>query len=144
MRRISIVVAFPAMVMLSGCTVVQMDPSWSRNVSAPEAIGALAGGALGGYLGAQFGAGAGAATMTGLGVVAGAALGRELGRYLEAGDHPQAQQQYSWPPRAYGAQQYALSYGLSGVPQSAPFYIVYGAPSADVSAPGLAAAAPVR
>jgi hypothetical protein len=78
-----------AAMMLSGCVqVAEPAPIWVRNVSAAEAVGALAGGALGGYLGSQFGAGSGAVAMTGLGVAAGAALGREIGSSLEAANRP--------------------------------------------------------
>jgi uncharacterized protein YcfJ len=78
-----------SVMMLTGCVqVVDPEPTWVRNVSAAEAVGALAGGALGGYLGAQFGAGSGALAMTGLGVAAGAALGREIGSSLETANRP--------------------------------------------------------
>jgi hypothetical protein len=90
--RISILPAFAAVVMLTGCVhIVEPQPTGYWNVSPAEAVGALAGGALGGYLGAQFGAGTGALAMTGLGATAGAALGRELGRSLESPNRPPGQ-----------------------------------------------------
>jgi Glycine zipper 2TM domain len=88
-RWMAVVPTCAAAMMLSGCVqVAEPPPIWAQNVSAAEAVGALAGGALGGYLGSQFGAGGGALAMTGLGVAAGAALGREIGSSLEAANRP--------------------------------------------------------
>jgi hypothetical protein len=93
MRRL--IATFAGVIMLSGCVqVIGPDPTSTQNVSAAEAVGALAGGALGGYLGAQFGAGSGAIAMTALGVTAGASLGRELGKNFETANQSAAPQQY--------------------------------------------------
>ncbi len=92
MSRILVPAAFAAALALTGCVqVAEPEPIWPADVSAAEAVGALAGGALGGYLGAQFGAGTGAIAMTGLGVTAGAALGREVGRNIESANRAPAQ-----------------------------------------------------
>jgi phage tail tape-measure protein len=93
MRRLSALSTFAGVIMLGGCVqVIGPDPTSTQNVSAAEAVGALAGGALGGYLGAQFGAGSGAIAMTALGVTAGASLGRELGKNFETANRPAAPQ----------------------------------------------------
>jgi glycine zipper 2TM protein len=108
MWHIRIASTFAGLLMLAACVepysyppYPYSYPPWIQNVSAAEAMGALAGGALGGYLGSQFGAGTGTAAMTAVGVAAGAALGRELGQNLE---HPNAAvaQPYAAPCDVYG------------------------------------------